>query len=480
MVKKKRNLYIKWIFIIMVGVLLLSGCEERWPTDPEETERPEISETDPPVGVAGVPTGAPISITFHEEMDESTMNDTLFTLVDSAGNAVDGSLSWSDASTLLFTPSGDLEQMAAYTAVILGAFTEDDEWKGPSVRDKNGNSLEYDIVIDFVTEGNYGSLPIYLSCGPNIGEGQLGRISIPDYEIQTINGFDLPMGMTITPDGQYLYVANREGNSVSVVEMSSFTIVDEIDLTISEEPWVVMTKPDGSEVWVLSRALPCAISIIDVATNTISDTINLSSPVDYCPAGGFPYRMVFSSDGGRAFVTTRLSQSVLKINADLHTVQRETVIPSAAHISEVAISPDDEKVYVSNTWGSEPSLYVLDSRADMPVIDSIDLPEEWGDAKKFTTFGDYLYVAMRWEAMIYKIDMNIDEVIDWTGWCYDWFGDWVDNEYIEVDISGEVIYMINPDRGKIALFDSDLNYIGDINPQGAWWGIVSRPGRGIQ
>lgn len=477
---KKKNLFIVGIFILITGILFFTGCEERWPTEPKETERPEITTTDPPNEVAGVPVDGSFIITFSESMDETTMNDTLFTFVDSAGNAVDGSLSWTDASTLLFTPSGDLQQMAAYTAVILGAFSEDNEWKGPSVRDKKGNSLKYDNVISFITEDNYGSLPIYLSCGPNIGEGLIGRISIPDYEVQTLDGFDLPMGMALTPDGQYLYVANRNSNTVIVVETSSFTIVDEIDLTISEEPWIVMVKPDGSEVWVLSRALPCATSIIDVATNTVIDTINLSSPVNYCPNGGFPYRMVFSSDGERAFVTTRLSQSVLKINTSLHTVQREKVIPDAAHISEVAISPDDAKVYVSNTWGSEPSIYVLDSYSDMPVITTIDLPEEWGDAKKFTTFGNYLYVAMRWEAMIYKIDMTSDEVIAWTGWCYDWFGDWTDNEYLDVDASGEVIYMNNPDRGKIFLFDSDLNYIGDIDSEGAWWGIVSRPGRGIQ
>ena len=87
---------------------------------------------------------------------------------------------------------------------------------------------------------------------------------------------------------------------------------------------------------------------------------------------------------------------------------------------------------------------------------------------------------MRWEAMIYKIDMTIDDVIDWTGWYYDWFGDWTDNEYLDVDQSGEVIYMNNPDRGKIFLFDSDLNYIGDIDSEESWWGIVARPGMGIQ
>jgi len=304
--------------------------------------------------------------------------------------------------------------------------------------------------------------------------------STADKRWKTLDGFDLPMGIALTPDGQYLYVANRNSNSVSVVETSSFSIVDEIDLTISEEPWIVMVTPDGSEAWVLSRALPCAISIIDIATNTVTDTINLSSPVNYCPNGGFPYRMAFSNDGGRAFVTTRLSQSVLKINTDDHEVKREKVIPDAAHISEIAISTDDDKVYVSNTWGSEPSIYILDSYTAMPILGTIDLTDEWGDAKRFTTFGDYLYVGMRWDAMIYKIDMTTDEVIAWTGWPDDWFGDWTDGEYLDVDPSGDVIYWNNPDRGKIAILDSDLNYIGDIDSEDSWWGLLAQPGRGIQ
>ncbi|TET97811.1 MAG: hypothetical protein E3J23_08410 [Candidatus Stahlbacteria bacterium] len=477
---KKRKLFIVGIFILTIVILLLSGCEERWPTDPEETGRPEITTTDPPNEVAGVPVGDPITITFSEDMDENTMNDTLFTMVDSTGDVVDGSLSWTDASTLLFTPSGDLQQLASYTAVILGAFTEDDEWKGPSVRDKNGNSLKYDNVIKFITEENYGSLPLYLSCGPNWGDPAMnGRISIPDYELQTLDGFELPMGMALTPDGAYLYVANRDGNFVTVVETSSFSISDEIDGLFSEEPWIVMVTPDGSEVWVLSRALPCAVTIIDVATNTVIDSINLSSPVNYCPDGGFPYRMAFSHDGANAYVTTRTAKSVLRINTATYEVESELVLPIGAHIHEVAVSPDDSKVYLSHTWGLDPSIFIVDDQATS-VIGTIDLQEEWGDSKKFTTFGNYLYVGMRWDAMIYKIDMTTDQVIAWTGWPDDWFGDWVDGEYLEVDPSGEVIYWINPDREKIALFDSDLNYIGDIDSEGAWWGIVSRPGRGIQ
>jgi len=473
---KKGKLFIVGIFILTTGILFLTGCEERYPTEPQETERPEVIATTPSNEVAGVPVDASYSIIFSEPMDDSSMVDTLFTLVNSSGDPVSGSLNWSNDSTLVFTPSADFDSLKAYTAAILGAFSENDNWKGPSVIDKNGNSLKYDYVTTFITEGNYGASPIYLSCSPNLGDPTtIGCIS--NFQLHTLGGFNLPMGIALTPDGSYLYVANRDGNSVAVVETSSFSINTEIEEFFGEETWIVGIKPDGTEAWVLNRALPVGISVIDVASNTVTHTIDLTS---YCPEGGFPYRMTFTNDGSKAYVTTRLSKSVLKINTDTYTVQREKVIDDAEHISEVAVSLDDEKVYVSNTWGLEPSIYVLDAHADMPVITTIDLTEEWGDSKKFTTFGNYLYVGMRWDAMIYKIDMTTDEIIAWTGWPDDWFGDWSDGENIAVDPSGEVIYMLCPDRGKIALFDSELNYVGDIDSEGSWWGIVAQPGKGIQ
>lgn len=459
---------INWYnFLYILSILfLLISCTKDWPDAPVETTRPEIESISPDLWELMVSPTSTISITFSEPMDINTF-ESRTSVADGHGNTLSGSWS-SDGNKVIFTPSANLSRLSRYDIMIEGAFDENQAWRGPGPRDVNGNSLFEDFTSHFTTEGNYGASPIYLSSAPNFGDwSEIGRIT--DFEVETLGGFEAAQGIALNSDGSYLYVADRGGNAVMAVETASFSINTTVALPDTvEEPWIAGITPADNEVWVLCRGTNHLV-IINTATNSVTNVIPLN---DYCPNGGFLYRIAFSHDGFQAYITTRLSQSVLKFNTTTYEVETEKVIEESEHIAEVAVSPDNSKVYVSNTWGLEPSLFVLDPNDNMPVIGTIDLPEEWGDAKKFTTFGDILYVGMRWDAMIYKIDMNTDEVIAWTGWPDDWLGDWSDSENIAVDPSGEVIYMVCPDRGQIAVFDTELNHLGFIDT-GSWWGIVT-------
>ncbi|NIT58149.1 MAG: hypothetical protein GWN00_18550 [Aliifodinibius sp.] len=460
---------IKWYSLFCFAIILLAflSCTKDWPEAPVEITRPEIISVSPDMWEFMVSTSTSISITFNEQMDLETIRDHA-SIMDADGNTVNGSWS-SNGSTAIFTPSANLSMLSRYDVMIEGAYDEDQEWKGPGPQDVHGNSLYEDFTSHFATEGNYGASPIYVSAAPNLGDwSEIGRIT--DFEVETLGGFDAAQGIALNSDGSYLYVADRGGNAVMAVETAGFSIDGTVALPDSvEEPWIVGVTPNDNEVWALCRGTNHLV-IIGTGTNTITNVIPLNG---YCPNGGFLYRIAFSHDGSKAYITTRLSQSVLKINTATYEVETEKVIGEAAHIAEVTVSPDDAKVYVSNTWGLEPSIFVLDASADMPVIGTIDLPEEWGDAKKFTTYDNYLFVGMRWDAMIYKIDMTTDQVIGWTGWPDDWLGDWSDSENIAIDPEGEVIYQLCPDRGETAVFGTEeLNFLGFIDT-GTWWGIVS-------
>ncbi len=459
--------WMKWYNLICLFVLLLAftSCTKEWPESPKEITRPEIVTVNPEIWAFQVSPETAVSITFSEPMNLETI-ETHSSVTDADGNTVNGS--WSSSGNIVtFTPSAKLNTLTRYDLTIEGAYDEDQKWKGPAAQDKNGNSFYQDFTTHFCTEGDYGASPIYLSAAPNLGDqSQIGRIT--DFEVKTLGGFEAAQGIALNSDGSYLYVADRGGNAMMAVETSSFSISTTVSLPDSvEEPWIVGITPDDGEAWVLCRGSN-HLAIINTATNAITKVIPLNS---YCPEGGFLYRIAFSHDGSKAYVTTRLSKSVLKINTTSYEVKRERVIDEAEHIAEVAVSPDDKKVYLSNTWGLDPSIFILDASAEMPVIGTIDLTDEWGDAKKFATFGNYLYVGMRWDAMIYKIDMTTDELLAWTGWPDDWLGDWSDSENIAVDPSGKVIYQICPDREQVALFDDELNFLGFIDT-GAWWGIV--------
>jgi YVTN family beta-propeller protein len=64
-------------------------------------------------------------------------------------------------------------------------------------------------------------------------------------------------GLAVTPDGRYLYVANINFDSVSIIDTSTNAVVGEIPITglaNASGPWRVAISPDGSRAYVVSSA----------------------------------------------------------------------------------------------------------------------------------------------------------------------------------------------------------------------------------
>ncbi len=459
---------IKWynLFCFVIILLAFLSCTKEWPQTPVESTRPEIMSISPDMWEFMVSPSTTISLTFDELMDLETIRDHA-SITDADGNTVSGSWS-SNGNTAIFTPSTNLSTLTRYDVMIEGAF-ENQKWKEPGPRDVHGNSLYDDFTSHFATEGDFGAGLIYLGPGPNWGDRTtVARVSNLQ-DVVTLEGFEGAQGIDLNSDGSILYVADPEGNAVGVVETAGFSISETVALPDSvEDAWIVGVKPDDSEVWVLCRGTNHLV-VIETVNNTITHVLPLN---DYCLDGGFLYHILFSSDGERAFVSTRLSKSVLKINTNDYEVKREKVVDEVEHIQGFWISPDDSKLYLGNTWGMEPSIVIVSTEADMPTLGTIDLPEEWGDSKDMTSYGNYLYVSLRWMGIIYKIDMTTEEVL-----TYGWAGDEPEEvglESIDIDPSGKVIYAIAPDQEGIAVFNADdITFLGYID-SGSWWQIVTR------
>lgn len=459
---------IKWFGLncLIFMVLVITGCTKEWPEAPTPTTRPEVVSVSPGEWELMVAPGANISITFSVDMDLESIKD-LSSVTDADGNEVAGSWS-SSGETVIFDPSSNLSTLSHYGVTIEGAFDEDQEWKGAGARDVYGNSLYEDYTTHFTTEGDYGASPIYFGPGPNYGEpNTVGRLV--DFEVEILEGFEGAQGIALNSDGSRLYVADRGGNAVMAVDAADFSISTTIALADTiEEPWIVGIKPDDSEAWVLCRGTNHLV-IVETAGNTISHVLPLN---DYCPDGGFLYRILFNDDGSKAYVSTRLSKSVLRINTATYAVEYEKVVDVVEHIQDFGISADDSKLYLGNTWGSEPSIVIVDAKSTMDDLGTIDLPDEWGDAKKMATFDNYLYVALRWMGIVYKIDMTTDEVVA-TGWAGS-EPEEICLEGLAVDPSGAVVYSIATDEEMTAMFRADdLTFIGYIE-SGSWWQIVTQ------
>ena len=105
-----------------------------------DTTPPTVSSTSPINGATGVAVSTIITATFSEEMDASTITTDTFTVGSSGGN-VSGTVSYnSGLKTATFTPSGNLSDSTAYSAMIT-----------TGAKDVAGNAMASDYTWSFTT-----------------------------------------------------------------------------------------------------------------------------------------------------------------------------------------------------------------------------------------------------------------------------------------------------------------------------------------
>lgn len=155
-----------------------------------------------------------------------------------------------------------------------------------------------------------------------------------------------PSGLAITPNGQYVYVANIGDNTVSVVSTATHKVVQ----TISgfNQPYTVTINPAGTKAYVANSA-PTAttVSVIDIATNTISATIsgfnNGPSGMAITPDGLFGYVNSYGNPHNFA----QRGTTVQKVNLTTNTVVAPA-ITVGNYPAAVTMHPSGSYVYVAN------------------------------------------------------------------------------------------------------------------------------------
>jgi len=113
-----------------------------------DTTAPTVSSTSPDNSAAAVAKNSSLTATFDEDIFASTVDATSFTLANSAGGNVPGSVSFEGASNVAtLTPDSTLAVLATYTATLSTAIT-----------DLSGNSLATNYSWSFTTaDGAWGS-----------------------------------------------------------------------------------------------------------------------------------------------------------------------------------------------------------------------------------------------------------------------------------------------------------------------------------
>jgi YVTN family beta-propeller protein len=173
--------------------------------------------------------------------------------------------------------------------------------------------------------------------GPPFSDFTLSVIRTSDNTvIATVTVGDDPTGVTVTPDGDHVYVSNAGENTVSVIQTSDNTVIDTV--TVGDEPKGVTVTPDGDHVYVANSG-DDTVSVIQTSNNTVVGT-----PI---VVGNAPTGVAVNSAGTRVYVANYGSapNTVSVIQTSDNTVIA-TVTVGTPPIG-VAVNPTGPGVYVT-------------------------------------------------------------------------------------------------------------------------------------
>jgi YVTN family beta-propeller protein len=176
--------------------------------------------------------------------------------------------------------------------------------------------------------------------------------------IATIPVGDSPAGIAITPDGRTAYVANDNndslpnGNTVSVLNLTNNTVELTITSTVFQQPYTVTINKAGTKVYV-TNSDSSTVSVIDVATNTVIDTIfGFDGPSGFAitPNGNYAY---VNNYGGPQGVQSGNGTTVSVVDLATDTIVGPPITVGLAPAG-LAITPNGAFVYVINYVDGNP------------------------------------------------------------------------------------------------------------------------------
>ncbi|MBB2944647.1 YVTN family beta-propeller protein [Actinoplanes lutulentus] len=262
----------------------------------------------------------------------------------------------------LYIASG--EQTVSVLDVATGTVTSEIPTPGPA------------RFVSFSPDGRYAYVSLW-----DERDGEVHAVSVVDTDDNTIKKtFPVrtrPYLAAVTPDGNWLYVPNHDGHTVTVIDARRLVQVAEI--TVPPEPHYVSFSVDGTRAYVADHESN-NISVVDTATRRVLTNIDVGhSPhaVEQNPhrpllmnvnwddgtvcvidttddtvrrtisVGTQPLALRWSADGRYAYVVNSGSDNVSVIRAD--TMQVTATLPTGDAPTSIAVLPDGSRGYISNS-----------------------------------------------------------------------------------------------------------------------------------
>jgi YVTN family beta-propeller protein len=163
--------------------------------------------------------------------------------------------------------------------------------------------------------------------------------------------------IAITPDGATILVVNPDSNSVSLVDTSTLTVIDEIKVGV--DPRSVAVAADGQVAYVANQSSG-DLSVINLSTRLVT----LTSPAGIRPSG-----VVVSPDGKYVAVADLGDDEVRLFNPA--TLTELVYIQVADRPSGLAFTPDSRRLLVTHLLSGDVTVLTVEPFiAYLPIIGS--------------------------------------------------------------------------------------------------------------
>ncbi|MBB3073066.1 YVTN family beta-propeller protein [Paenibacillus baekrokdamisoli] len=168
----------------------------------------------------------------------------------------------------------------------------------------------------------------------------------------------------INPDGDTLYVANGDTNSVSIIDAKSRKVLKEI--AVGKEPRELSLSNDGKTLYVTCRYAD-SVEWVDIKAGKVLGTVK---------TGIEPFGIVSSPGGERLYVTNYRSGTVTVIDAEKRTIIKQ--LDAGTNPRAIAISADGASLYVSDYLNTDTLVFdtvSLRKTTSTKLAPSPDLPD---------------------------------------------------------------------------------------------------------
>jgi len=168
-----------------------------------------------------------------------------------------------------------------------------------------------------------------------------GQLSAQNFSVVTTINVDIqPFGITPSPDGQTMWVANSgsvfaNSNKVTVIDIS--TLTEEANkITVGSFPEDIAFTDDGAHA-VVTNSTDNSVSVIDTAARMATQAVSLA------PLGvSFPFGITFNKNDNQIFVTTQggSTNSIAVLDSrDINHVQTAGTIAASGFTGRPALRP---------------------------------------------------------------------------------------------------------------------------------------------